>query len=100
MIGVSNVRASRSKGDLFVAMDLDVSRLKVRNDREYYYVPRIKAADGHEVALPAVVLAGRNIYYRHLRSQDLPAAATCFRSVIALRCLLNRGWQRRFCRPV
>ncbi len=80
LIGVSNVRVSRSKGDLFVAMDLDVSRLKVRNDREYYYVPRIKAADGHEVALPAVVLAGRNIYYRHLRSQDLPADASLYDS--------------------
>lgn len=72
LIRVSNVRVSRSKGDLFVAMDLDVSRLKVRTDREYYYVPRVKAADGHEVALPAVVMASRNIYYRHLRNQDLP----------------------------
>ncbi|MDE7150474.1 MAG: hypothetical protein K2O01_08770, partial [Bacteroidales bacterium] len=73
LIVVSNVKVSRSKGDLFVAMDLDVSRLKIRNDREYHYIPHLTDGYGHELALPAAVLASRTLYYRHLRNQDLPS---------------------------
>lgn len=61
-------------GRASLTMDLDVSALRPDKDREYCITPVLVAADGTDsLALPSVVVAGRSMYYQHLRDNDLGA---------------------------
>lgn len=64
---VSNFAVSRTGGSLFVSMDLDVSGLDVKNNREIVLTPAIALGDNSR-KLPSVIIAGRQRYYLYLRN--------------------------------
>ena len=66
-VTVSDLAVSRSEDKLFVSMDIDVSALSVKSNREVILTPRL-SGEGNELNLPSVMIAGRNRYYHHLRN--------------------------------
>lgn len=74
-VTVRNLFVSRSDDKLFISMDIDVSGLEVKSNREVIFTPAL-ASDDHTLSLPAVLVAGRNRYYHHLRNDDLRPATT------------------------
>lgn len=76
-VSVANVAVSVSGENLFVAMDIDVSELKLKRNRELLITPWI-GNDNDTVVLKSVMIAGRNRYYHHLRN-GLPEDVTLYR---------------------
>lgn len=66
-VTVSNLEVSRTDSTLFVAMDVDVSGLEVKTNREVFLTPSLKKG-ADSLALPSLLIAGRNRYYHHLRN--------------------------------
>lgn len=64
---VGDIAVSRNDDKLFVSMDIDISQLELRSDREIVFSPAIESDNGM-LELPAVTIAGRNRYYRHMRN--------------------------------
>lgn len=75
-IKVSNVSKLRSGGKMFISMDMDLSRVKVKSNMEEMVTPVI--SNGIDsVLLQSVVVAGRNRYYHFLRkNHSLPDSAS------------------------
>ena len=66
-VPVRNLAVSRSGDNLFVSMDIDISGLSVKTNREVILTPSL--TDGTDsLVLPSVMIAGRNRYYHHLRN--------------------------------
>lgn len=63
-VTVRNLFVSRSDDKLFISMDIDVSDLEVKSNREVIFTPAL-ASDDNTLSLPAVLIAGRNRYYHH-----------------------------------
>lgn len=77
-VTVSNLAVSRADSVLFVAMDVDVSGLEVKTNREVILTPSLrKGADS--LALPSLLIAGRNRYYHHLRNGLQDETMTLYR---------------------
>lgn len=74
-VTVRNLFVSRSDDKLFISMDIDVSDLEVKSNREVIFTPAL-ASDDNTLSLPAVLIAGRNRYYHHLRNDNLRPATT------------------------
>jgi hypothetical protein len=74
-VTIQNLSVSRSDDKLFISMDIDVSALEVKSNREVIFTPAL-ASDDHTLSLPAVMIAGRNRYYHHLRNNKLRPATT------------------------
>ena len=68
-IAVRNLEAGRTEGSLFVTMEVDASKLDLRTDRETILTPVLRNGD-REVRFPALLIAGRNRYYYHLRNDE------------------------------
>lgn len=66
-VTVSELAVSRSEDKLFVSMDMDVSNLKVKSNREVVLTP-VLTEGTDTLFLPGVMVAGRNRYYHHLRN--------------------------------
>lgn len=66
-ISVQNLVVSKQEDKLFISMDLDISAFKQRSNRELFITPLL-TRDDKKLELPAVVIAGRNRYYHHLRN--------------------------------
>lgn len=75
---VREIAVSHNDDKLFVSMDIDISQLDLRSNREIVFSPAIESAD-EQLALPAVTIAGRNRYYHHLRNGIEPAGAALYR---------------------
>ena len=72
---VTAIELSPAGERMTVAMTLDASRLKASKDREFWITPTLVAANGADsVELEPVVISGRNLYYAHLRNDDLDGA--------------------------
>lgn len=71
-VGVNNLELS-NQGDLVqVSMQLDVQNLKPSRNHEYCITPVFKSADGTDsITLPAMLVAGRNMFFIHERDNDL-----------------------------
>lgn len=76
---VRNLAVSRQKDKLFVSLDLDVSALKVGTNREVVFAPILSKGE-HLIELPAVMVAGRNRYYHHLRNKSTVSLDKLYRS--------------------
>ena len=76
---VRNLAVSRQEDKLFVSLDLDVSALKVGTNREVVFAPILSKGE-HLVELPAVMVAGRNRYYHHLRNKSTVSLDKLYRS--------------------
>lgn len=71
---VKSLKVERSENNLFVSMQLDMSSLKLKSDHEITFIPVLIDEDSH-LALPRVVVAGRNRYIQNLRHGNLPSDA-------------------------
>lgn len=71
-IPVKSFDVARNNSKLFLSMDFDLSGIKLGKDREITIQPVVYNADSTEcVEFEPVMLAGRNLYYKHLRDKDL-----------------------------
>lgn len=71
-VPVSGISVDRAAQSLMLAMDLEVAKFPLSKDRQLELTPIIYNADStecHEFA--PVLIAGRNLYYKHLRDNDL-----------------------------
>lgn len=71
---VKSLKVERSENNLFVSMQLDLSALKLKSDREITYLP-VLSYEGSHLELPRVIVAGRNRYIQNLRHGDLSRGA-------------------------
>lgn len=67
-IVVENLDVARNEGTLFVSMDVDLTALQLKSTHELVLTPALVGVE-HDVALPSVVVAGRNRYYYYLRNE-------------------------------
>ncbi len=75
-IPVTRLDVARNGDRMLLDMDLDVSALKLGRDRQITITPVLQNADSTEcVVFPAFILAGHNLYFKHLRDEDLAGAA-------------------------
>ncbi len=70
-VSVSDLVVSRSENTLFVSMNIDVSAVKVKSNRELVLTPLLTGA-GDSLMLREVTIAGRNRYYHRLRNGYSP----------------------------
>ncbi len=70
-VKVENIDVTRSSGNVYVSMDLDVSRLDVKKNREVILTPELRDTEGNVRALSDIWLVGRNRYYYHLRNDSI-----------------------------
>lgn len=77
-VSVSGLDVARTEDNLFVSMDIDVSGLRLRSEREVVLTPVLVNGDD-SLSLAPVLYAGRNRYFRHLRSGLPSADAALFR---------------------
>ncbi len=66
-VTVSDLAVSRSGDKLFVSMDINVSALDVKSNREVILTPKLSEGTD-SLNLPSILIAGRNRYYHHLRN--------------------------------
>ncbi len=66
-VPVGNLAVSRSGDNLFVSMDLDVSSLSLKTNRELLLTP-VLGCGADSLSLPSVMIAGRNRYWHHVRN--------------------------------
>ncbi len=76
---VREIAVSHNDDKLFVSMDIDISQLDLRSNREIVFSPAIESAD-EQLALPAVTIAGRNRYYHHLRNEAADETMQLYRT--------------------
>lgn len=71
-INVQDVNIDRDGKNIDFSMNLDAKNLRPGKDREYWITPVIISADGADsITLQPVIVAGHNVYYEHLRENDL-----------------------------
>lgn len=70
-VEVSNIDVTRSSGNVYVSMDLDVARLEMKKNREVILTPELRDTEGNVRSLPDIWLVGRNRYYYHLRNDSI-----------------------------
>ena len=69
---VSNIQLRPHNHLMHLDMNLDAQAFKASKDKEYVITPVLVADNGIDsVAFEPVVIAGRNLYYRHLRNDDM-----------------------------
>lgn len=69
-VTVSKLDIARTEGNLFVSMDVGISGLELKMNREMVLTPVLrKGADS--LRLPAIVVAGRNRYFYHQRNDSI-----------------------------
>lgn len=68
---VKSLKVERSENNLFVSMQLDLSSLRLKSDREITYLP-VLSYEGSHRELPRVVVAGRNRYIQNRRHGKFP----------------------------
>lgn len=78
-VPINNFTTSVSDGKMFISMDIDVSRLKVRSNREMTFTPRLSGYSD-SLELPSVMLAGRNRWWHHIRNNSIPEGTELFRA--------------------
>lgn len=72
-LSVRSINVSRTDASLRLDIDINPRNVNPGRDKEVIFTPVVIAADGRDsVVMPAVRVAGRNIYYSHLRNHDLP----------------------------
>ncbi|MDE5638685.1 MAG: DUF3868 domain-containing protein, partial [Odoribacter sp.] len=69
-VKVSNLDIARTEGNLFVAMEVNVSGLELKMDREMVLTPVLRNGTD-SLRLPAIIVAGRNRYFYHQRNDSL-----------------------------
>lgn len=68
-VTIKELDVARNEGTLFVTMDMDVEALRLKSNHEMVLTPALVTVD-KTVAMPSVVVAGRNSYYHYLRNGE------------------------------
>lgn len=80
-IPVTRLDFARNGESLLMSMDLNLSSLELGKDKQITLTPVITSADSTEtVEFSPVVIAGHNLYYKHLRDNDLDSAAALYKA--------------------
>lgn len=77
-VTISNLDAAHNKGRLFVTMDIDIEKIGIASNREVSLTPVLRS-ETDSVQLPALLIAGRNRYYHHLRNGLSEETTTLYR---------------------
>lgn len=73
-----NVQCTRENGKIFLSMDVDLKKLKLKREEELVFTPVVYEKDqSHE--FPEFRVTGRYRYYRHLRNRDSVDVRTLYR---------------------
>lgn len=71
-IPVKEIDVARSQNKLVLSMDFDVSDFHLGKDRQLMLIPVVHNADSTEsYQFSPIYIAGRNLYFKHLRDKDL-----------------------------
>lgn len=76
---VKELKAERSENNLFISIQLDLSSLNLKSDREITFIP-VLSSEGSRIELPRIVVAGHNRYIQNQRHGKLPKDATLCRT--------------------
>ena len=69
---LSDIKVERAEHAVQIDLSIDTKDLDLNSNTEYIVTPVMKSADGADsLTLEPIVIAGRNLYYRHLRLDDL-----------------------------
>lgn len=69
---VQGIELRRHHDEMKLDMTIDAKKLNLSKDREYWITPTLVAPNGVDsVEFEPVLISGRNLYYRHLRNNDL-----------------------------
>ncbi|MCM1348731.1 MAG: tetratricopeptide repeat protein [Firmicutes bacterium] len=69
---ISSIELLPHNGEMKLNMTIDAAKLNLSKDREYVITPTLVSASGLDsVVFEPVVISGRNLYYRHIRNNDL-----------------------------
>ncbi len=80
-VPMTDVKVDRLRGRLLLSMDLDLSDLRLGKDRQLMIVPVVHNADSTESAeFDPIYVAGHNLYYKHLRDNDIALPLLLFKS--------------------
>ena len=80
-VPVSGLDVTRAKQKIMLSMNLDVTDFRLGKDLQITLTPVIHNSDStlsHEFR--PIYIAGRNLYYKHLRDGDLESATLLYRS--------------------
>ncbi|WP_300870698.1 DUF3868 domain-containing protein, partial [uncultured Alistipes sp.] len=76
-IVVSGLDMARTEGNLFVTMLVDMQDLDLKTNADVTLTPRLCFGE-RTAELPALLIAGRNRYFHHLRN-GVPEGVTLYR---------------------
>lgn len=77
---VSDIKISRTGDEFSLAMKFDAEKFRPTKDREYWITPTLVSTAGTDsVEFAPILVTGRNLYYKHLREDDL-AGTPMYRS--------------------
>lgn len=77
-VSISNLSVARNGGDLFLSMDVDLTKLDVKSEDQVVLTPAI-ASDTDTLRLHSIYVAGRTRWYHDVRNNAVPATATLYR---------------------
>lgn len=98
-VKVGKLDIARTEGNLFVSMDVDVSGLELKMNREMVLTP-VLYGGSDTLRLPEMIIAGRNRYFVHQRNDSLPNELLVRRTkrdtLISYRAVVPfKGWMAR-----
>lgn len=98
-VKVDKLDVARTEGNLFISMDVDVSGLELKTNREMVLTP-VLYGGSDTLRLPEMIIAGRNRYFVHQRNDtlanDLLVRHTKRDTVVSYRAVVPfRGWMAR-----
>lgn len=72
---LSEIKVERAEHAIQLDLSIDSKTLDLNSNTEYIVTPVMRSADGADsLLMQPVVVAGRNLYYRHLRLDDVKDA--------------------------
>ena len=78
---INNINVTRDDANLYVAMDLDLTQLKIKSDREIHIEPFLVSESLEDtLSLKSAVVAGRNRYFHYLRNGGIEDNKSLFRA--------------------
>ena len=77
---INNVNVTRDDANLYIAMDLNLTDLKIKSDREIHLEPFLVSESMEDtLSLKSAVVAGRNRYFHYLRNGGVEENKSLYR---------------------
>lgn len=68
-VAIKDLSVARNKEQLFVSMEVDLTDVQLKSNHEIVLTPALVTMD-QSLAMPSVVVAGRNRYYHYIRNVE------------------------------